>query len=101
MKLSLLQKFILKEGFGTKGRILRSRFNKFYNGKVTPTILERVKVISKSIDRLIAKGLLAGFGEKTQHKWFIKEVQLTAKGLAEAKKLMGEQTSLPFKGKKK
>ena len=97
MRLSLLQKFILKEGFGVRGRILRSRFNKFYNGKTKPSILERIKIISTSIDRLIAKGLLIGYGQKTQHKWFIKEVKLSPSGLKEAKRLLGEQTSLPFK----
>ncbi|HLD27605.1 MAG TPA: hypothetical protein VJB39_02030 [Patescibacteria group bacterium] len=102
MKLSSLQKFILKEGFGNRGKILRHRFHKFYDGQKIPLgRLSQVKIISKSIDRLIDKGLLLGFGEKTQHKWFIKEVQLTALGRGFGKKLLGEQKSLPFKKRKK
>ena len=101
MKLSILQKFILKNCYGSKGKISRKRFEKFYNGKKVPGKLERIKIISKSIDRLINKGLLIGSGEKTQHKWFIKEVKLTRTGRKMAKKLMGEQKELPFKKVKK
>lgn len=102
MKLSSLQKFILKESFGVRGKILRNRFHKFYDSqKSLLNRLSQVKIISKSIDRLIDKGLLVGFGQKTQHKLFIKEVCLTAKGKALTKKLLGEQKSLPFKKRKK
>ncbi len=97
MKLSALQKFILKESFGQRNKILRSRYHKYYNGKKTPSKLEQVKIISKSIDRLIDKGLMVGYGQRTQHKWFIKEVSLTPKGRLIAKKLLGEQKSFQFK----
>lgn len=97
MKISGLQKFILRECHGLKGRISRNRFEKFYNSKKIPSKLEQIKIISKSIDRLINKGLLAGFGERTQFKWFIKEVRLTRNGRQLTKKLMGEQKELPFK----
>ena len=100
MKLSGLQRFILKNCYGSRSKVLRVRFGKFYNGKKRPNKLERIKIISKSIDRLINKGLLIGSGEKTQHKWFIKEVQLTRLGRRVAKKLMGEQTVLPLKKKR-
>jgi len=97
MKLSELQKFILKNCYGLKGKVSRSVFGKFYNGLKKPTKLERIKIISKSIDRLIGKGLLIGFGQKTQYKWFMKEVSLTRLGRQITKKLMGEQRELPFK----
>lgn len=101
MKLSLLQKFILKESFGIKGVISRNRYHKYYNGKKNPARLKQVKIISKSIDRLIDKGLMVGFGEKTKHKWFIKEIKLTPAGRLVSKKLTGEQKSLPFKDSKR
>jgi hypothetical protein len=38
---------------------------------------------------------------RTPKKWFIKEIKLTASGLKTAKKLIGEQLSLPLRKKKK
>ena len=100
MKLSALQKYILTEAYGHK-KVDRKLFNKFYlNKKVAPKGEDRIKIISKSIDRLIDKGLMFGYGQKTKHKWYIKEVSLTALGKTTTKKLLGEQTSLPFKKKK-
>jgi len=101
MKLSALQKYILKEAYGQK-KVDRKLFNKFYlNKKIAPKGIDRIKIITKSIDRLIEKGLLVGFGQKTQHKWYIKEVGLTFLGRQETKKLMGVQRVLPFKKSKK
>lgn len=98
MPLSALQKFILKECLGEKGKVLSKKFLRFYasQGKA-PSKLEQVKIVSKSVDRLIHKGLLVGFGEQTQYKWFIREVQLTRVGRRLGKKLLGEQARLPFK----
>jgi len=98
MTLSALQKFILCESYGQRGKILVAKFLKFYQSQSkVPTKHEQVKIVDKSVNRLINKGLLVGWGEKTQHKWFIKEVQLTPPGRKSAKKLQGEQTKLPFK----
>ena len=58
------------------------------------------KIITQSIERLISKELMIGYGVRTPHKWFIREITLTSKGKIEAKKLLGEQKSLPFKSKK-
>lgn len=97
MKLSTLQKFILRSCYGIKGKVARVKFQKFYESQKNPPIKEeQIKIISRSIDRLINRGLLIGWGEKTQYKWFIKEVQLTPTGRRLAKKLQGEQTKLPF-----
>ena len=98
MILSALQKFILKESFGEKKYLLVKGYLKFYqNQRKVSARSEQVKIISKSIDRLINKGLLVGFEEKTKEKWFIKEVKLTAVGQRLAKKLTGEQTKMNFK----
>ncbi len=102
MRLSGLQKFILNEAYSHKKNVDRKLFNRFYlKQKNVPKGEDKVKIITKSIDRLISKGLLIGFGQKTQHKSFIKEVRLTRVGHLIAKKLMGEQVSLPFKKTKK
>ena len=116
MKLSALQKFILKECLAEKGpstspldslrslgtslgagKVFVKKFLRFYQSQPkVPSKLEQVKIVSKSVDRLIHKGLLVGFGEQTQYKWFIKEALLTRTGRKLGKKLLGEQAKLPF-----
>jgi len=96
MKLSALQKFILNQSYGGKN-VNRRVFDKFYNGQINaPKGEDKVKIITKSLERLIKKGLMVGFGELTKHKWYIKEVNLTAFGRRVAKKMMGEQVKLPL-----
>ncbi len=56
--------------------------------------------VTKSLERLIDKGLLIGYGRRTPKKWFIDEVILTPKGRKETKKLLGKQQKLPFTLKK-
>lgn len=98
MPFSALQKYITKSCYGQKKVLVKTRFEKFYCGlnKVSGKS-ERTKIISRSIDRLINKGIMTGWGEKTQHKWFISEIRLTPSGRKAAKKLQGEQTKLQFK----
>ena len=98
MPLSGLQKYILKTCYGLKRAAVKGRFWKFYqSAKIIPSKTEQVKIISRSIDRLINKGYLVGYGEKTRSKWYIAEIRLTALGSRLAKKLLGEQTKFPFK----
>ena len=98
MKLSKLQKFILINSVNGR-RINRKKFDKFYSGEKKVKIKDITKIITRSLERLIDKGLLVGYGERTQFKWFIKEVKLTRIGKRLAKKLLGEQQKLPFKKK--
>lgn len=99
MHLSDLQKYILKEVWDTrKAKVGRGRFIKFYNSKKKIPIKKlQTKIITQSLERLIDKGLLVGFGERTRFKWFIKEVKFTTIGKKLATKLQGEQVELPFK----
>jgi hypothetical protein len=99
MRLSNLQKFILLECLNSKtGKILRARLNKFYEKiEKKPKVEMMTKIITQSIERLIDKELLVGFGERTSHKWFIKEIKLTDFGRRQTKKLLGEQMSFNFK----
>jgi hypothetical protein len=60
-----------------------------------------VNTITKSIERLIDRELVIGYGVRTPHKWYIHEVKLTAKGRREAKRLRGEQQALPFRKARK
>lgn len=97
MNISALQKYILINCYGSEKKVSRKKFDKFYDKKKIPKSDVRIKIITKSIERLINKGLIVGFGERTQHKWYIKEIQLTSKGKQVTKKLFGEQIKLPLK----
>jgi len=99
MKLSALQKYILKQCVQTKDKIIsKSVLEKFYNGKKNkPKPRDAINIITKSVERLIKKELVIGYGWKTPHKWFINQVKLTPKGRKAAKSLFGVQQKLPFK----
>lgn len=101
MKLSRLQKYILLSIHGIKGKYQRGQLFRFYDKqKNPPKKIDQQGIITRSIDRLIAKGLMIGYGRRTPEKWFIEEVKLTSQGRAEAKKLHGRQQSLPLGLKK-
>lgn len=98
MNLSKLQKYILLQGFDSKNRLDRKVLLDFYHLlKNKPTQQIMVNSITSSLERLIKKGLIVGFGEITKEKIFIKKIQLTRQGLLIAKKCLGEQKKLPFK----
>ncbi|MBT7007739.1 hypothetical protein HN958_04510 [Candidatus Falkowbacteria bacterium] len=98
MRLSRLQKFILKTCYNSKvATVDRVRFLEFYRGKKSPKQELRAKIITGSIESLIDKELMTGYGVRTPHKWFIKKVGLTGKGKKEVKRLMGEQLELKLK----
>lgn len=96
MPLSRLQRFILTEVYGSREeRFPRRSLSEFYHGKpVQPKDADNV--ITKSLERLIDKELLVGYGRRTPHKWFIDEVRLSAKGRRTARKLLGEQQQFNF-----
>lgn len=102
MKLSSLQKYILKQCIQTKDKIVsKSVLEKFYNSKKgKPKPKDVINIVTKSVERLIKKELVIGYGWKTPHKWFIRQVKLTPRGRRVAKGLFGVQQKLPFKKKK-
>ena len=98
MRLSSLQKFILKKCYQSKNsRIDRNRFLEFYKGDSKAKKELHAKIITGSLESLIDKDLMTGFGSRTSHKWFIRQVSLTAKGKKQAQKLIGEQLKLKFR----
>lgn len=98
MRLSELQKYILLAGYYEKNKFKRGGLVKFYdNKKNKPKQEDQVNIITKSIERLIDKELLIGYGVRTSHKWFIKEIKLTNQGRKQAKRLFGKQQELPFR----
>jgi len=98
MRLSLLQKYILAECYNRSGlRAERVGLVKFYSGYKVPKKELRTKIITRSIESLIDKELLVGYGVRTPHKWFIREIRLTGKGVKAGRRLLGEQLKLPLK----
>ena len=103
VKLSSLQKYILKQCILSKdGSISKNKLEQFYaDKKIKPKAEDQVRIITKSVDRLIYKDLVIGSGVKTAHRWYIKNLKLTNRGKKEAKKLFGTQQKLPFNKKLK
>ncbi len=86
MRLSVLQRVILETSYGAPTKKV-SRLSVRGSSQ---------KVITRSLERLIDKGLLVGYGVRTPQKWYIKEIRLTPLGRKAARKLNGEQTKLPI-----
>ena len=99
MRLSPLQKYILKTCYTYLAKVVgRAGFAKFYETqKLKPKADDVVNIITKSLESLIDKGLMVGYGVRTPEKWYIKEVRLLPQGRRTARKLLGEQQSLPLK----
>ena len=96
MRFSSLQKHILMVCLNTKGKVPRAPFYAFYEGKKAKR-KDVVDTVTKTLERLIDKGLIVGLGVRTPKKWYIKEVRLTPLGRRVSKKLQGEQQKLPLK----
>ncbi len=99
MKLSSLQKYIVLQCYEKGGRIDRKIFREFYKTpeqKALPKYQE--SIITKSLESLIDRELMIGFGKRTPHKWFITHVKLTKKGKKQALTILSQgQEKLPFK----
>ena len=63
------------------GRLDRKIFRTFYE---TQNLKSKQKyqehIITQSLERLIDRGFITGFGRRTPQKWFITQVSLTVKG---------------------
>lgn len=102
MRMSALQEFILLALLEAGGhRLHRKHFLGFYatqKNTSRPSDHMQVKVITKSIERLIDRELATGYGVRTPHKWFIREVRLTRKGVTAAHKVLTKrQQKLPLR----
>lgn len=96
MALSRLQKFILRECYlSAKTKVARQPFNKFYAKRAPGSAA--VDHITVSLERLIDRGLMIGYGRRTPEKWFINEVKLTPLGRRVARATLGKQQQLPLK----
>ena len=102
MRLSPLQRYIMRVCYTKPGSVVgRSVFPKFYERQTKkPNADDLVNIITKSLESLIDKGFMVGYGVRTTRKWYIREVKLTPLGRRTARKLLGEQQALPFKLKR-
>lgn len=93
MQLSGLQRYILKKTYIHGPRCSRSMFVSFYrkHGK------HEAEIITKSIERLITKQLLIGYGKRTAEKWFIDSVSLTPRARKIVLQIVRQQQRLPLK----
>lgn len=106
MKLSTLQIYILRKCYEKRGQIPKKILFDFYHpshkasdgkSKKKPSRDDQLNIITKSVDRLIKKELLVGFGRKTAYKWFVEKVRLTPKGRKITKELIKKrQAKLNF-----
>ena len=97
LALSPLQKFILKECLNGGGAIARDKFKKFYTkNPKPPKAADQQNALTKSLERLIDRGYMTGYGRRTPKKWYIVEVKLTSKGRRKGRTLLGQQQRIPF-----
>lgn len=95
MRLSVLQRHILRECYQYQKKLVpRQSFTTFYKKKSATTTTDSITV---SLERLIDRGCLIGYGRRTPKKWFIEQVRLTALGRKVAKASYGKQQELPLK----
>ena len=100
MRLSALQKYILESCYAVKGkRRQRKGLEQFYEeGKDRPSKKDAQHAVTRSLEHLIDKELLVGYGVRTPYKWYMKEIRLTTKGRKIARDLLrSRQTELPFR----
>lgn len=102
MKLSKLQKFILTVcHFSKQKKVPRQEFSKFYDFyKRKPKNEDIQNIITKSLNRLIKKDLLVGFGEVTRERIFISTVRLSRVGRREVRRVLDKQQRLPLRVKR-
>ncbi|MBI2444186.1 MAG: hypothetical protein HYV42_03030 [Candidatus Magasanikbacteria bacterium] len=74
--LSALQRAVLSECVSRRGEVPRAVFRRWVRGKPK----HREKILTRSLERLIDRGLLTGYGVRTQEKWFVQSVRLTPAG---------------------
>lgn len=94
MTLSALQRFILRECYQyPKAVVPRQPFVTFYTKTSQQASSDNITV---SLERLIDRGFLIGFGRRTPKKWFIETVKLTPLGRRTARSTYGKQQQLPL-----
>ncbi len=102
MRFSALQKYIIKSCYlSSADEVPRQTFMRHYQGLAHPPKRDdQVNSLTKSLESLIDRSLLKGYGVRTPRKWFISKVKLTPLGKKTARRLMSNQPPLPLPWKK-
>lgn len=88
--LSALQRAILAECANRRGEVSRRAFEQYLEGgKGKPE--HRARILSRSLERLIERGFLVGYGIRTPQKWFIQQVKITQLGRRQWKAWLGSR----------
>lgn len=97
--LSRLQQYILEECVLRGGGISRRLLDSNYEDSRSRSREDNYKkIITQSIERLIERGFLVGYGRKTREKLFIDKIRLTAAGRRVLENLRRrKQLRLPIK----
>ena len=95
---SPLKQYILEGCYLKKeNRINRDLFVDFYGDDSPIKPPARTKIITQSLERLIDRGLMVGYGVRTPKKWFINEVRITRLGVKQWEKFLERnQKKLPI-----
>lgn len=98
MRFSALQRAILLTTLDARTTTVPRRLLRgFYAGRSpAPSTKDQEGDLTRSIERLIDRGLLSGYGKRTPRKWFIESVRLTPEGRRVARRFQGEQQRLPL-----
>lgn len=98
MVLSALQQYILREAYAWRGpKFPRKVLLRYYDRvKRKPSSDDMQNSMTKSLERLIDRGYLIGYGRRTPAKWFIEEVKLTPIGRKVTRRLLRDQPRLPL-----
>jgi len=99
MKLSSLQRYILLACHDAKGQRREHRGLEQFDEteKDRPSEKAAQDSVTRSLERLIDKELLIGYGVRTSHKWYLNEIRLTPKGRKVVRGLLeSRQTRLPL-----
>jgi hypothetical protein len=99
---SELQKNILETCLDNGGSCLRLEIENKAGIESSKAQKENIKnIINRSIERLIERGYLVGYGSKTKEKLFITSVRITSFGLKYVKYMRKQsQKTLPLKTNK-
>ena len=102
MQLSDLQRYILTQALAANRATVRKevllRFYGARSKRLRPK--DEISDLTRSVERLIDRGLVIGYGSKTAQRWFVTEVRLTPAGRRLARELLGTQQRLPLKDAK-
>lgn len=98
MALSALQQYILREAYTWRGsNFPRQNLHRYYDRvKKKPSAEDMQNSMTKSLERLIDRGFMIGYGRRTPRKWFIETVKLTPPGRQLARRLLHDQPKLPL-----